>query len=260
MRMRTRTISTSAQWKTMSNKPLFGRDAKEFLKNLGGDSSAACECAENGVMIRALAPSGGEKVVVRVNVANPSGSEQVEFLIMNEHAEALGLTVGHIEEELLPELEYYAEVARAYSSVCASFAYTPSSLRALCRKVMQKGFARDVCEDAIQCVRMRGFVNESEIAHRRAQLCVEKRWGRSRILMKLREEGFDDDSLKDAKKYLDEVDFIASCCELIQKRFGKVSADPHERELICASLARMGHSISDVRRAMEMCERQIEPE
>ena len=239
----------------MSNKPLFGRDAKEFLKNLGGDSCAADDATKIGIRITALAPSGGEKVVVRVNVANPSGSERVEFLIMNEHAEALGLAVGNIEEEILPELEYYAEVARAYSSVCASFAYTPSSLRALCRKVMQKGFAKDVCEDAIGCVRARGFVNEPEIAHRRAQLCVEKRWGRSRILMKLREEGFGEDSLKEARRYLDEVDFTSLCCELIQKRFGGVSDDPHERELICASLARMGHSSSDIRRAMELCAR-----
>ena len=241
----------------MSDKPLFGRDAKEFLKNLGGESSTVREHRKIGIMITALAPSGGEKVVVRVNVANASGSERVEFLVMNEHAEALGLAVGDIEEELLPELEYYAEVARAYSSVCASFAYTPSSLHALCRKVMQKGFAKDVCEDAIDCVRARGFVNEPEIAIRRAQLCAEKRWGRSRILMKLREEGFEEDSLREARKYLDELDFTALCCELIQKRFGGVSDDPHERELICASLARMGHSSSDIRRAMEFCTRRV---
>ena len=235
----------------MSNKVGFGRDAKEFLAKLerGGDTRPL---DETGVRITSISASGGEKVTVGVLVSNPSGREEAEFVLMNDHAEELGLAVGMIDEELLPEIDYYAEVARAYSSACSSFAFSPSSLRSLSKKLIQKGFERDVVADAIEVFRGKGVINESELAIRRAQLLCEKLWGKGRILMKLREDGFEDGVISVAIASLDEVDFASNCAELIRKRFGAIPQNRQELDKMYASLSRMGFSSSDIKAAISL--------
>lgn len=239
----------------MSNKVGFGRDINAFLREIGQDAPCEREDPSSGTAcsrITAISPSGSEKVTVRVTVANPSGSEKVEFSIMKVHSERLELSIGEIEEEMLPELEYYAEVARAYSSACSSFAFSPSPLRSLLKKLVQKGFERDVATDAIEVLKDSGAINEHEMATRRAQLLSEKPWGRSRILMKLREDGFDDGAISCAMSALDEVDFASNCAELIRKRFGSIPKERQELDKMYASLSRMGFSSSDIRAAMSM--------
>ena len=237
----------------MSNKVGFGRDINAFLRELGQD--APCEHEKSGQdarcsTITAIAPSGSERVTVRVTVANPSGSESFEFLILKVDSERLGLAVGIIEEEILPELEYYAEVARAYSSACSSFAFSPSPLKALWKKLVQKGVDRDVATDAIEILKDSGAINENEMAVRRAQLLSEKLWGRSRILAKLREDGFEDGAVSQAMASLDEVDFASNCADLIQKRFGEIPRERQGLDKMYASLSRMGFSSSDIRAAI----------
>ena len=121
------------------------------------------------------------------------------------------------------------------------------------KKLLQKGFSKDVCDDAVECVKQRGFVNENEIAIRRAQVLAEKRWGRSRILAKLREEGFGVSSVSAAIDQLEEIDFALNCAEHIRKKYGLVPDDAHERELMYASLMRMGYSISEIKEAIRLC-------
>ena len=239
----------------MGNKVGFGRDINAFLREIGQD--APCEGQESpGVAFRSritsISPLGSEKVTVRVTVANPSGSEKVEFSIIKVHSEQLGISVGEIEEELLPELEYYADVARAYSSACSSFAFSPSPLKALYKKLVQKGFERDVASDAIEVLKGSGAIDENEMAARRAQLLSEKLWGRSRILMKLREDGFEDGAISCAMSALNEVDFASNCAELIRKKFGSIPKERQELDKMYASLSRMGFSSSDIRAAMSL--------
>lgn len=235
----------------MSNKLGFGRDAEEFLRARGCDCSEDAELLTHGARITAITPLGNERITVRVTVANQYGSESLEFVLMREHSEELGLKIGGIDEEVLPELEYYAEVARAYGSACASFAYTYASYAVLFQKLLQKGFAKDVAEDAIESVKLRGFVNEEEIAIRRSQVLAEKHWGRARIVMKLREEGFDGAAMYAVSCQLDGFDFVDSCAALIKKKYKSVPPDGHKKELMYASLMRMGFSSAEIRDAMK---------
>ncbi len=236
------------------NKPDFGRDINDFLRSVGENlpDDRDDEKGEFGVFISSVAQLGNEKLIVRVSISNPAGSEKVEFTLMREHSEALGVAVGRISEELLPELEYYSEVARAYSSACSSFAFTYCSFAMLKKKLLQKGFPKDVCEDALVCVEKRGFLNEDEIAIRRAQVLAEKRWGRSRILAKLREEGYNSRAMTAAADQLDLMDFVTPCAELIRKKYGGIPEDKRDRDRMFASLAGMGYSASDIREAIKL--------
>ena len=238
----------------MSDKLTFGKDINEFLNSHGAfntDNDNQESSDGYGIRLLSAKPSGNEKTVLKISVSNPSGSEEIEIILLSEHFHRLEFAVGAIDAEIMPELEYWSEVARAYSSACSSFAYTPSSLSVLERKLIQKGFPKDIASDAIASIKARGFVDEGQIALRRAQLCVEKRWGRSRVLMKLRDEGFADHSLEAAREFLDSVDFAENCATLIKRNFGTVPEDRHERELMYASLSRRGYSTSDIREAQE---------
>jgi SOS response regulatory protein OraA/RecX len=233
----------------MSNKAGFGRDADEFLKKLGNVNGTAEKGLEDGAYIRSVVKNG-DGVIVSVTVSNSSGSESLEFILLSEAVEELGLCAGKIPTELLPEIEYYSKVAKAYFSACSSFAFAPSSLRGLYKKLLQKGFEKDACELAIEAVKTRGFVDEAEIAVRRAQMFIEKRWGRSRIFAKLREEGFESSAIDAVKDNIAEFDFVNVCSMLILRKFGGVPEDRHERELMIASLTRMGYSTAEIRSAI----------
>ena len=239
----------------MSDKLTFGRDINEFLRSRGEPCAMGEERGmgkRHGIFLLSAKPQGGERVVLRISVSSPSGSEETEMVLLPEHFGEMGLSLGMLDAEIMPEIEYWSEVARAYFSACSSFAYTPSSLSALQKKLMQKGFPRDVALDAIESVKRRGFVDESQIALRRAQICVDKKWGRQRVLMKLKEEGFGDDSLYQAKSFLDTVNFAENCAALIKRKFGELPEDRHDRELMYASLSRMGYSTSDMREAQRL--------
>ena len=74
---------------------------------------------------------------VSVEVSNDSGREKVEFVILDELFDGLGLNMGDIDEDELYELDRASDVTAAYMSACASFAYTQSSLKSLYRKLIQ---------------------------------------------------------------------------------------------------------------------------
>ncbi len=234
----------------MSNKAGFGRDADEFLNKLAQRETTGSKSCGNGAYIRSMTRNG-ESVTVAVTVSNPSGSENVEFVLLGEFCEELELCAGEISLEVLPEIEYYSVVTKAYFAACSSFAYTQSSLRGLFKKLLIKGYERDVCEAAIEVIRSRGFVDEDGIAVRRAQMFLEKRWGRSRIFAKLREEGFTDHAFDTVKSFLEDVDFSGNCAALILRKFGGIPEDRRERDLAVASLARMGYSSTEIREAIK---------
>lgn len=242
----------------MSNKVGFGREINAFLRELEWESSGEIEESRREAScsrITAITPSGSERVTVRVTVANASGGESVEFSILKVHSERLELAVGIIEDETLPELEYCSEVARAYSSACSSFAFSPSPLKAIWKKLVQKGVGRDVADEAIEILRDSGAINEGDMAIRRAQQLCEKLWGRNRILAKLREDGFEDGAISEAMVSLDEIDFASNCADLIRKRFGEIPRERRELDKMYASLSRMGFSSSDIRAAMLILKR-----
>ena len=236
----------------MSNKVGFGRDAEEFIRqcskkddnNIGG----------YGIRVTAIVPSGDSAATVRLTVTGCGGSEESDHVLLMEHVKALSLEIGEIGGEIAEDIEYYASVARGYHSAMSSFAYAPSSLRALENKLINKDFDRDIAHEAVEIVRSRGYIDECAIAARRAQLLVDKKWGRSRIISKLREEGFGSEALRSGVAELDEVDFAENCAEIIKKKYGELSEDPYERNKALASLSRMGYSSADIRKAIKLLE------
>lgn len=234
----------------MSNKAGFGRDVGEFLGSLGVTSQNN-ECG-SGIRITAIVPHGDGCFEVRISVSDGENGEKYKYVLLGEIVERLELSIGSVDCELMPEIEYFSHVTRAYFSACSSFAFAPSSFRGLERKLVQKGFDADVARDAIGYIFSRGVVDEVEVAIRRLEIMLKKLWGMSRIMAKLREEGFSAESLASVDQYIANVDFSANCALLIEKKFGCLPSDRAERDKMLASLSRYGYSMSEIKKAISI--------
>lgn len=196
-------------------------------------------------------------VSLKILVENPSGRETVEFILLERICAEMRLEKGEIDSDTLEDIEGCAELSKAYRSACASFAYAPSSLRGLKRKLFSKGYSRDACEGAIAMLDSDGFVREDEIAARKAQICAGKLWGRNKIIAKLREEGFSDVAIEEADAALEEYDFDANCCTVIKKKYGAVPDDRREIEKMYAYLSRQGYSSAEIHKAIRLVRAEV---
>ena len=201
-------------------------------------------------IVKGIVRRGDSTVLVSVEVSNDCGREIVDFILLDTLFEELMIERGDEVGDILSSLDHYSSVTAAYSSALSSLAYVQSSLKALYRKLIIKGFAKDVSREAIDIIRERGFVDEEAIAIRRAELMVEKLWGRSRILKKLFEEGFPSEIIEKVSDSLDEVDFSERCASAIAKRYSCIPDDRRERDKMYAALMRLGYSSSDIREAL----------
>lgn len=185
-----------------------------------------------------------------VTLENGGEREVHSFTMLDQLFLKLELSVGAISNDTLCDIEFWSRVSDAYYSAMRSFAFTASSFRSLKVKLVNKGFDRNVAQQAIDILRDRGIVDEGEISLRRAELMVGKMWGQTRILSKLREEGFGDDVLEGVYDYLESVDMVQLCRRLIEKKYGGVPAERSKRDKLCTALYRYGYSPSEIKQAI----------
>lgn len=207
---------------------------------------------EERIEIISISPPRDKKIVVQVLIKSSNGSQKAEFAFAEKIWKTLSLSMGIINQEALADIEFYSEVSRAYFSAYASFAYSPSSLKALKQKLYQKGFSKNVCNEAIAIVEKDGYVKEGDIAVRRAQIFISKLWGRLRIIAKLKEEGFSDGAIREAEDFISNVEFEKNCSIAIKKQFGEIPADTRDREKMYAYLSRQGYVSADIHKAVRL--------
>lgn len=193
------------------------------------------------------------RVLVSLTVGNECGCEDIEFLILEELYAELGdeVLTDEIECDTVERLNELADVTAAFSSACASLAFTQCSSKALLRKLISKGFSKSASEVAIDICSQRGYIDEISVATRRAEVMVDKLWGRIRILAKLCEEGYSDEAIESAREYLDSVDFSEICASVIEKKYHCIPEDRMAREKMYAALMRLGFSRGDIRDAIQ---------
>lgn len=191
-------------------------------------------------------------VSLLIEVGNEFGNEKAELVILEELLDGITLSVGEMERECLTLLDKMADATAAYRSALSSLGFVVSSHKALYRKLLAKGYSKEACERAIELVREKGYIDESSLAIRRAELMVEKRRGKARIISKLYEEGFCEDALEDVREFLSEIDFSEVCATFIEKKYGDVPTERREREKMFSALMRAGFSPSEIKEALKI--------
>ena len=202
------------------------------------------------ITVRALrAQHDGAEVLVQVLLDNGERREQKSLPLTMEQYCSIKPQKGIISEETYERLEEASQLCMALRSGENLLSYGSNSVHRLTRKLIQRGYARDVAEQAAKCLEETGLIDEARDVRREVERCLRKLWGEKRITAHLWGRGFSPTALQEVPALLEEVDFVQNCASLIRKKYGEVPTDPNELRRMTASLARYGYSIGQIRAA-----------
>ena len=196
-------------------------------------------------------PEGRNEILAYAEICGAHGSEKKSFLIPAEcfdEVEFLGCKLPcEIDVETLEQLIHLDALANALHRAYGILAYGSCSHKKLMRKLIEKGIDRDISAEAVAIINEKGFIDENGLAIRVCEVCLKKFWGKSKIIQKLREEGYDEEAIDSAVEYLSDIDFSEQCALLIQKRYMKIPTDKYELQKMCASISRYGYCGSEIK-------------
>lgn len=196
----------------------------------------------------------GEEIDVTFIAENSEGyCERATFTVSSRQYLALGVSKGESDTETFEAVEYASQVWAATKKGVVFLGYGAVSPRAMRTKLVAKGFDKCVSEDAADALVAMGLINPSADAAELARKCAAKLWGRKRIIAELYEKGYSSNAVSAAMNALEDmdVDFVANCRALIEKRYGQIPGDPIGRKKLFAALCRYGYSSSEIKQAIE---------
>ena len=205
------------------------------------------------ITVRALrAQHDGAEMLVQLLLENGEHQEQKSLVITTEQYCEFNLTRGPISEELYEQIEEAAELCRALRSGESLLSYGANSVQALTRKLVGKGYNREVAAQAAERLAGYGLIDEERDMQREVEKCLRKLWGSKRISAHLWSKGYAAETMRGLSDLLVDIDFSENCAALIKKHYGEVPRDADEHRRMIASLSRYGYSIGEIRDAIRL--------
>lgn len=208
-------------------------------------------------IVSSLLVHEGKEVEITVETSEVYKMNTYRYTLSREAWERLDLAEGEISREDMKALLYEEEKYRATKKAFDILAFGRNSARTLALKLRHRNFSPRICDEVAALLKEKGYIREDEDVVREAEACVNKYWGMRRILMHLHQKGYDNDAIGVAKEYLDEVDFVELCADLIRKEFGTLPKEESERNRVIASVVRYGYSMTEVKNAAKLIERVV---
>ena len=204
---------------------------------------------------------GGDEVLVTVGISNGENSEERKLAVASNMLFEIGrIGPGALPYELSEEqfdlLEYDSRLWSAVKKALDLLSYGDCSKMRLCGKLVQRGFSREISEDAAEYAERLGYIDEREQLSRAVNSLAEKGYGRSRIKQELVKKGISREVISDGlEDLLDEIDFDESLAELLDRKvdFSRLDSSPEGlkyRESLISAMFRYGYSPSDVKRKL----------
>jgi SOS response regulatory protein OraA/RecX len=205
------------------------------------------------ITVRALrAQHEGAEMLVQLLLENGEHQEQKSLVITTEQYCEFNLTRGPISEELYEQIEEAAELCRALRSGESLLSYGANSVQALTRKLVGKGYNREVAAQAAERLAGYGLIDEERDMQREVEKCLRKLWGSKRISAHLWSKGYAAETMRGLSNLLVDIDFSENCAALIKKHYGEIPRDADEHRRMIASLSRYGYSIGEIREAIRL--------
>ncbi len=206
------------------------------------------------VSIVSLSARGEGEVAVTFELREGEHAQKETFLISPVVMVDMSLKRGECSRECYDAVSHSAQVYRAVKRGLYLLGYGSCSKRALCQKLITKGVARDVAQEAVEHLCRDGYLNEFADAEREAERCVSKEWGKRRIADALRVKGFSQEAIRAALEHLEDmdVDYAALCAKQIRKRCHEIPTNPADRQKLIAAMMRYGFSASEIREAIAL--------
>lgn len=208
---------------------------------------------------------GGDEVALTVKICNNEHIEERMLLVASRMLFEIGNIAGgnlpyELTYEQFDELEYDSKLWEAVKKALDILAYGDNSKKRLSDKLRQRGFEREISEEAAEYVEKMGLVDERrQLSHLVEQL-IAKGYGPSRIKQELIKKGISSDIISDElDDILSEVDFDLLLEKLIRKKVDLSLIDGSlcgrkYREKVIASMFRYGYSSDMTRRILRELE------
>lgn len=204
---------------------------------------------------------GGDEAALTIRITNGEMVEERELVVASRMLFEVGnIAGGALPYELSCEqfdvLEYDAKLWEAVKKAYDLLAYGDNSKKRLAEKLRQRGFDREIAEEAAEYAEKLGIVDEKrQLAHIVSQLTA-KCYGRSRIKQELMKKGISREIIDDElDELLEEVDFDELLMKLLRKKVDVSLIGPGPegrkyREKVISAMFRYGYSPDTVRRAL----------
>lgn len=211
------------------------------------------------ILLYAVNPiSGGEETELCFELSDGEHIEKKKLVITAEMFFELGFPhfpCGKVEISCgkLDEIEYLAEKTAAIKRGLYILSFADNTKKSLVRKLIMKGFSKEIAADAADHLEKTGYINETEAAKTLSHDMAQKKlYGPRRISAALYEKGFSRNAVESAMKELDE-DFHIICGKRIEAMGGKeIFADKAKKQKAVASLMRYGFSYDDIREGLRL--------
>ncbi len=203
-------------------------------------------------VLRMMSQNAGSEVSLRIALENGEHREQKSLLITMEQYCELKPQKGQISEEMYDRLELASEFCHALRTGENLLSYGPNSQKTLTRKLMQRGFSREVSNSASEKLCEMGLIDECADVRREVEKCLKKLWGAKRISAHLWSKGFSPEAIATMPDLIADVDFSKNCAKLIVKHYGGVPSDGDELRRMTAGLSRYGYSLGEIKAGMKL--------
>ena len=205
------------------------------------------------VTLTALRATAGDFVEAVFEISNGEDIQTEKFTVSVTQCADIGLKLGECDERLFDTVMYASMLNSAVNKALSMLNYGGCSERKLVRKLIDKGFSREISEEAVSELYTLGYFDPAENACREAERCVAKLWGRRRIIAGLKEKGYSDEAIRKALARLRRggVDYIENCAMLIRRKYRVVPSESNEIRKMIAAIMRYGYTLDEIKEAVE---------
>ena len=208
------------------------------------------------ILLYAVNPiAGGEETELCFEISDGENIEKKKLIITSEMFFELGFP--HFPCGKLDEIEYLAKKTAAIKRGIYILSFADNTKKSLARKLVLKGFSKEIALDAADHLEKAGYINEIESAKALSRDLAEKKlYGIKRISSSLYEKGFSRDAIEAAIDEID-VDFHIICGKRIETMGGaSLFSDKDKKQKAIASLMRYGFSYDDIREGLKLLKKR----
>lgn len=206
------------------------------------------------VVLTALRACATDSIEAVFEISDGANIQRESCVVSVSQCADLKLKLGECDERLFDAVLYASALNRAVNKALALLNYGSCSEKRLIRKLAERGFSREIAEEAVAQLCGLGYFDPFDSACREAQIGAVKLWGRRRIIAELRKKGYSDEAVKKALAELRKsgIDYTENCALLIRRRYGVVPSDVAEQRKMISSIMRYGYTLNEIKDAIEM--------
>ena len=213
--------------------------------------------------VEAVSPNAdGDTVELNILITDGEHEQREKFNVSVEQFSALGLKISgeaqEIERDVFEMAETYSKITSAVKKGIELIAFSQNTKKGLAKKLISRGFEKEICIDAVEYLEKVGYIDEHAQAEMlTTELTERKLYGRERIKNELFKKEFSRDVIDSA---LDtEIDFDEICAERIKNTIGiePFIEGGNARKKAFATLLRYGFSFENIKNALEIIKNEL---